>query len=108
MEATMNNSSSFDLYLEPWLTARVARIGDYSRQLAEFHDWVRTEVDAQANYTDRYAPPTLETYDRNGDLVNRIVANPWYEEQHRELYRRGIIGLPYAEKAPHLLTFVMG
>jgi acyl-CoA dehydrogenase len=108
MEATMNNSSSFDLCLEPWLTARVTRIGDYSRQLAEFHDWVRTEVDAQANYTDRYAPPTLETYDRNGDVVNRIVANPWYEEQHRELYRRGIIGLPYAEQAPHLLTFVMG
>ncbi len=104
----MNNSTSFDLYLEPWLTARVARIGDYSRQLAEFHDWVRTEVDAQANYTDRYAPPTLETYDRNGDVVNRIVANPWYEEQHHELYRRGIIGLPHAEQAPHLLTFVMG
>ena len=63
---------------------RVARIADYSRQLAEFHDWVRTEVDAQANYTDRYAPPALETYDRNGDLVNRIVSNRWYEEQHRD------------------------
>ena len=69
---------------------------------------MRTEVDAQANYTDRYAPPALETYDRNGEVINRIVANRWYDEQHAELYRRGIIGLPYAEGAPHLLTFAMG
>ncbi len=104
----MQNSSSFDPYVGPWLTRRVPRIADYSSQLAEFHDWVRTEVDAQANYTDRYAPPALETYDRNGEIVNRIVTNGRYEDQHRELYRRGMIGLPYAEQAPHVLTFTMG
>ncbi len=104
----MTNFTSFDLYLEPWLTARVPCMSAYSQRLADFHRWVLTEVDAQANYTDRYAPPALETYDRNGEVVNRIVANRWYEEQHQELYRRGIIGLPYAEKAPHLLTFTMG
>jgi len=104
----VDRSQTFDSYLEPRLTARVPSMSGYSRQLAEFFDWVRTEVDAQANYTDRYAPPALETYDRNGEVVNRIVTNPWYEEQHRELYRRGIIGLPYAEAAPHLLTFTMG
>jgi len=104
----MNDSTSFDLYLEPWLTARVPRMAEYSRQLADFYDWVRTEVDAQANYTDRYAPPALETYDRNGEVVNRVVANRLYDQQHQELYRRGIIGLPYAEQAPHLLTFAMG
>ncbi len=101
-------SPTFDPYLEPWLTAREPRIAGYSTKLAEFHHWVAAEVNAQANYTDRYAPPALETYDRNGEVVNRIVANPWYEEQHRELYRRGIIGLPYTEGAPHLLTFTMG
>jgi hypothetical protein len=53
----MTSSASFDPYLEPWLTARVPRLGAYSAQLAEFLDWVRTEVDAQANCTDRYAPP---------------------------------------------------
>ena len=104
----MNEPTSFDLYLEPWLTARVPRMADYRQQLASFHDWVCSEVDAQANYTDRYAPPALETYDRSGEVVNRIVANRWYEEQHQELYRRGIIGLPYSEQAPHLLTFTMG
>ena len=104
----MNNSSSFDPYLEPRLVRRVPALAHYSQQLAEFHEWVCTDVDAQANYTDRYAPPALETYDRDGEVVNRIVSNRWYDEQHRDLYRRGIIGLPYAEKAPHLLTFTMG
>jgi acyl-CoA dehydrogenase len=104
----MAGTHSFDPYLEPWLTARAPRLRDYSQQLADFRYWVYTEVDAQANYTDRYAPPALETYDRDGEVVNHIVVNRWYEEQHQELYRRGIIGLPYAEKAPHLLTFAMG
>src|SRR5271166_4581245 len=104
----MNESPSFDPYLEPWLTARVPRLADYGTQLADFRDWVLKEVDAQANYTDHYAPPALETYDRNGEVVNRIVANPWYDDQHQELYRRGIIGLPYSANAPHLLTFTMG
>src|SRR5271165_2209996 len=107
-EASMTNLKSFDTYLEPWLLSRVPRMADYGTQLAEFRDWVISDVDAQANYTDRYAPPVLETYDRNGEVVNRIVANRWYEEQHREVYRRGIIGWPYAENAPHLLTFTMG
>ena len=104
----MSAPPSFDPYLEPYIIARASRMAGYSRQLVEFHEWVTTEVDAQANYTDRYAPPALETYDRNGEVINRIVTNPWYEEQHRELYRRGIIGLPYAEGAPHLLAFSMG
>jgi acyl-CoA dehydrogenase len=104
----MADTHGFDPYLEPWLTARAPRLLNYSQQLADFRYWVYTEVDAQANYTDRYAPPALETYDRDGELVNRVVVNRWYQEQHQELYRRGIIGLPYAEKAPHLLTFAMG
>ena len=104
----MADIRSFDPYLEPWLTARVPRLANYSQMLADFRDWVYTEVDAQANYTDRYAPPALETYDRTGEVVNRIVLNRWYDEQHRDLYRRGIIGLSYEENAPHLLTFVMG
>ena len=104
----MNGPRSFDPYLEPWLISRVPRMAEYRAQLNEFRDWALTEVDAQANYTDRYAPPAVETYDRNGEVVNRIVANRWYEEQHQELYRRGIIGMPYIENAPHLLTFTMG
>jgi alkylation response protein AidB-like acyl-CoA dehydrogenase len=104
----MTGRQSFDSYLEPWVTSRVAQMADYIARLAEFREWVASEVDAQANYTDRYAPPALETYDRDGEVVNRVVTNRWYEEQHQEVYRRGIVGLPYRENAPHLLTFAMG
>jgi alkylation response protein AidB-like acyl-CoA dehydrogenase len=104
----MTSRQSFDTYLEPWVTSHVSRMADYGAQLAGLREWVLSEVDAQANYTDRYAPPALETYDRNGEVVNRVVTNRWYAEQHREVYRRGIIGLPYSENAPHLLTFTMG
>ena len=104
----MSGPRNFDPYLEPWLISRVAGMATYGALLADFRDWVLTEVDAQANYTDRYAPPVVETYDRRGEAVNRIVTNPWYEQQHQELYRRGIIGLTHVEDAPHLLTFTMG
>jgi len=104
----MANHHSFDPYLEPWLPARAPRLENYSQQLADFRYWVYTDVDAQANYTDRYAPPALETYDRDGEIINHVVVNRLYDDQHQEVYRRGIIGLPYAEKAPHLLTFAMG
>lgn len=101
-------SSSFNAFLEPILLARQPRLTPYLNRLADFHEWVLTDVDAQANYTDRYAPPALESYGRDGNLVNRIVANPTYDQQHQECYRRGIIGLPYAENAPHLVSFAMG
>jgi acyl-CoA dehydrogenase len=104
----MSQSHGFDAFLEPWLCRRVPRMSEYSGILADFSHWTRTEVDQQANYTDRYAPPVLEAYNREGEVVNRIILNRWYDEQHSEVYRRGIIGLPYLEKAPHLLTFAMG
>lgn len=104
----MPQRSSFDAYLEPLLVSRDPRLSAYVGKLREFRDWALTDVDAQANYTDRYAPPALETYDRDGEVVNRIVTNPRYDEQHQECYRRGIIGLPYKESAPHLLSFTMG
>ena len=104
----MSQSHTFDSFLEPWLSLRDPRMAEYSRLLADFSHWARTEVDEQANYTDRYAPPALEAYNRDGEVANRIVLNRWYDEQHSEVYRRGIIGLPYLEKAPHLLTFAMG
>ena len=104
----MSGGPSFDTYVEPWLLSRNPRMAEYRELLAGFRDWVLTEVNAQASYTDRYAPPALETYNRYGEVVNRVVTNRWYEEQHQEVYRRGIIGLPYSENAPHLLTFTMG
>ena len=104
----MPKHESFDPYLQPLLLAREPRLQTYLGKLREFRDWALTEVDAQANYTDRYAPPALQTYDRDGEVANRIISNPQYDAQHQETYRRGIIGLPYKESAPHLLSFTMG
>jgi alkylation response protein AidB-like acyl-CoA dehydrogenase len=104
----MPEPNSFDAYLQPHLLSREPRLRAYLSQLAEFREWVLTDADAQANYTDRYAPPSLEIYDRSGAVANRVVVNPWYEAQHQEIYRRGAIGLPYTEGAPHLLSFTMG
>ncbi|MGZ5176422.1 MAG: acyl-CoA dehydrogenase family protein [Burkholderiales bacterium] len=104
----MPSHPSFDPYLDPLLLSREPRIGSYLDRLRDFREWVLTDVDAQANYTDRYAPPSLEAYDRDGEVVNRIVANPQYDQQHQECYQRGIIGLPHKESAPHLLSFAMG
>ncbi len=101
-------SSGFDCFLQPVLLRREPRLSAYRTRLDDFRQWVLTEVDAQANYTDRHAPPALQTYDRDGNIINRIVANPTYEYQHQECYRRGIIGLPYSENAPHLVSFAMG
>ncbi len=99
---------TFDSFLQPVLVAREPRLSAYLDRLAAFRDWVLTEVDSQANYTDRYAPPALQTFDREGRVINCIVANATYDEQHQECYRRGIIGLPYSEAAPHLVSFAMG
>ncbi len=104
----MHENDSFDAYLEPLLIAREPRLQSYLPKLAEFRRWVLTEVEAQANYTDRYAPPALEKYDRNGAVANRVIVNPLYEAQHQVIYRRGAVGLPYSEDAPHLLSFAMG
>jgi alkylation response protein AidB-like acyl-CoA dehydrogenase len=104
----MHEHNGFDTYLEPLLISREPRLRAYLQKLADFRQWVLTDVDAQADYTDRYAPPSLVTYDRNGCVANRVVVNPWYEAQHQEIYRRGAIGLPYGEAAPHLLSFAMG
>lgn len=104
----MPDHTPFDAYVEPLLLSREPRLRTYLHKLAEFRQWVLTEVDAQANYTDRYAPPALEIYDRSGAVANRVVVNPWYDTQHQEIYRRGAIGLPYSEGAPHLLSFAMG
>lgn len=98
----------YDAYLERALAMRCPGLAKYNETLSEFAHWVQVEVDSQAAYTDLYAPPVLETYGKDGAVENRIVLNPRYEAQHEEVYQRGVIGLPYSEEAPHLLSFAMG
>jgi alkylation response protein AidB-like acyl-CoA dehydrogenase len=77
--------------------------------LAAFGAWVGTDVDAAAAYTDRLAPPVLESCDRDGQLEPRLVCNARYEAMHREVYEHGIVGLNHGPSPePFLLTFAMG
>jgi len=81
----------------------------WSSALDDFGAWVASEVEAEADYTDRHGRPRLESYDRDGRLVNRIVTNPLWDACSAEVYRRGAVGLNYgADRAPYALTFAMG
>ncbi len=79
-------------------------------RLSDFGNWVGSALDAQAAYSDRHAPPKLETHNKNGEKKSKVIFNPLYEDCHQEAYRRGTIGLAFQDKnpEPHLLSFVMG
>ena len=78
-------------------------------QLNDFGSWIGSSVDSQAEYTATLAPPTLETWDQQGNLANRLHLNPLYLRCQHELYKRGFIALNYGDTpAPHLLTLAMG
>ena len=77
--------------------------------LSSFGQWVGTSVDEQAEFTDRFAPPALETYDSAGETVNHIALNPLWDACSREAYERGMVGLNYgSDPAPYIVTFAMG
>lgn len=79
-------------------------------RLRDFGAWTGGTLDEQASYSDRVAPPELETHNKAGEKKSRVIFNPKYEECHAEAYKRGAIGLAFADKdpEPHLLSFTMG
>ena len=83
----------------PWLTEADAE------RLERFGAWVATEVEAQADYTNRFAPPVLETLDEGGRPRSAVRHNPLYAAVHREVYARGIVGLNHGPgRRPFALT----
>jgi alkylation response protein AidB-like acyl-CoA dehydrogenase len=77
--------------------------------LVDFGAWVGKDVDEAAEYTDRFAPPVLESYTRGGEQINHIRHNPMWERVAREVYVKGAIGLNYQpDPAPFVTTFAMG
>ena len=92
------------------LLARVApdMVADHGERLADFGAWAGGELDAQAAYTDRWAPPKLDSHGPDGTAAGTVIQNPRYVAAHQEAYRRGAIGLAFNGDAPHLLSFTMG
>lgn len=82
--------------------------------LRSLGEWVGGELDEQAEYSDRYAPPTLEQRlvrsGIPGERRNVMVFNPRYEAAQKEIYQRGVIGKAYEGNRdnPHLVSFIMG
>jgi len=79
-------------------------------RLKDFGAFAGGPVDAAAEYSDRHAPPEVETHTKTGEKKSRVIFNPLYEDAHREAYARGAIGLAFQDKdaEPHLLSFTMG
>ncbi len=81
----------------------------YEDHLSSFGAWVGSFLDEEADYTDRFGKPRIETYDRYGETVNRIAHNALWEQASEDVYRRGIVGLNYQDDpASFLVTFAMG
>lgn len=92
------------------LLARLApeMMAAHESRLADFGAWAGGELDAQAAYTDRWAPPVLNSHGRDGLAAGEVVQNPRHVTAHQDAYRRGTIGLAFNGQAPHLLSFTMG
>ncbi|QJE71728.1 acyl-CoA dehydrogenase [Aerophototrophica crusticola] len=82
----------------------------HEERLADFGAWAGGPLDAQAEYTDRFANPKLDPYGPNGERTGRVVFNSDYLACHAEAYRRGAVGLPYLPggDGSHLPCFTMG
>ena len=99
-----------DRNLQALLQRNAPRLtSDDAERLSSFGGWVSTAVDEQADYTNRFAPPVLETLDEDGRPRSVVRHNPLYAAAHRGVYERGIVGLNYGPgRRPYTLTFAMG
>ncbi len=79
-------------------------------RLKDFGTFAGGKLDEQASYSDRHAPPELQTHNKLGQKKSHVLFNPKYEEAHQEAYKRGAIGLAFQDNnpEPHLLSFAMG
>ena len=104
------NFFAADLNLQALLRRSAAWLSEEdTARLGEFGAWAARDVDEQADYTNRFAPPVLETVDEDGRARTAVRHNPLYASVHRAVYERGIVGLNYGPgRRPFTLTFAMG
>lgn len=79
-------------------------------RLEDFGAFVGGPLDEQASYSDRHAPPKLQTHTKNGQKQSHVIFNRDYETCHQDAYKKGAIGLAFLDHdpEPHLLSFTMG
>lgn len=76
-----------------------ASFGEADAALSELGELTGTLIDEQAEYSDRHAPPRLESHDRDGQPANVVRYNPLYEEARRRVYSLGVVGRCYGDDA---------
>lgn len=110
-ESRGQNFYALDRNLQALLAATAPdMLARNAQRLADFGAWAGGPLDEQAAYSDRVAPPQLQTHDRHGHKQSRVIFNPQYEEAHQDAYRRGAIGAAFAAQnpEPHLYSFTLG
>jgi len=61
------------------LTRILPEFLQHQKQIEDVGKWVMGELDEAASYTDRYAPPRLETHNAKGQPVRNVILNPRYQ-----------------------------
>lgn len=94
------------------LLARIApdMLDRNADRLEDFGAFVGGPLDEQASYSDRHAPPKLQTHTKTGEKKSHVIFNRDYETCHQDAYQKGVIGLAFLDDdpEPHLLSFTMG
>ena len=86
------NFFDLDVNLQRLLWRRAAEVLEtHGARLGDFGAWAGGPLDEQAEYSDRYAPPRLETHGPDGERLGRVIYNPVYLACHQEAYRRGVM-----------------
>ncbi len=81
-------------------------------ELADFGHFCGTELDAQAEYSDRIHPPVWKAVPVDpahpGERRGKVFFNRRYEDCHQQVYRRGFIARAFDSDnpEPHLYAFV--
>lgn len=91
------------------------RVSILDQVLEAYGAWAGGDLEQQARYSDRHAPPRLVTPLQvpgvPGERDTAIVFNPLYLHAQDEAYRRGVISAAYRSQqwpATHMTSFVMG
>lgn len=85
---------------------------DNQDRLESYGDYVRDELEAQAEYSDRYAQPeakaVLDNPSNPTGRRNDIILNDRYKSCEQEIYSRGFVAdtLKNDKPSPHMLAFL--
>lgn len=107
------NVFTTDQNMRRYLERHYPGIADrYGAMLGSLGAFCGDELEAQAEYSDRHAPPVLQAVPDHpaapGGRRNSIILNDRYTACQQELYKRGTLAACFGaeDPAPHMLAFL--